>query len=83
MRENIIMTAAVDIPALEALLCAAFDGDPGAGRRELRLSQEEAAFLHTAYPAARLSLLEQDGEDGKAWYALGLSQGPAPDQIVT
>lgn len=64
------MIAAVDPSTLEELLWAAFDGDPGAGCRELRLSGEEADFLRTAYPSAHLHPLEQDDGEDKTWYAL-------------
>ena len=67
------MTTAVDIGALDALLWAAFEGEPGAGRREVRLSWAEAEYLHTAYSAARLSVLEDADGAGKAWYSLSFS----------
>lgn len=64
------MTTVLNIPALEALLWAAFGGEPGYGRRELRLSPQERDYIHTSWPAARLLPLPGEEGEGRAWYAL-------------
>jgi len=62
-----------DPSALDALLCAAFEGEPGTGCRELRLSSPEADLLHAACPTALLSPMGPADEDGKTWYAVNFS----------
>lgn len=68
------MTTVIDPRTLEALLWDAFEGEPGTGCREVRLASEEADYLHTACPAARLSILEGACGEGKSWYLLDFTQ---------
>lgn len=62
------MTATMELQALETLLFAAFEGEPGAGSRELRLSDGEARSLRDACPAVCLTQLDPRDEDEKSWY---------------
>lgn len=58
----------MELQVLETLLFAAFDGEPGAGGRELRLSEGEAECLRGVCPGVRLTELYPRDEDGKSWY---------------
>ena len=51
------------------LLYDVFEGEPGCGCRELRLSQADAASLRESCPTLTLIPLEVPGE-GKGWYRL-------------
>ncbi len=59
---------AMDIVAFEQMLSAAFHG--GEYReRELRLAPEEAEYLRTAYPAARVKPMQvPECSDRKNWF---------------
>lgn len=54
---------------LRELLYDVFEGEPGCGCREVRLSQADAASLRESCPALTLTPLEPSG-DGKGWYRL-------------
>ena len=66
-------TVPIDRQALDALLCAAFEGEPGIGRREVRLSPDESDYLRSVWPAARLAPMAPPDGDGKRWYLLSFT----------
>lgn len=63
------MTAA---PDLLEWIWAVFEGEPGCGSREVRLSDEEAEAVRQAWPSATLTLLSRSGGE-KNWYTLSFS----------
>lgn len=57
--------------SVNLLVTMAFDGEPGYGCRELRLSEEEAECLKLQWPEARLEELAA-ADCGKQWYRVRL-----------
>lgn len=53
-------------------LWAVFEGEPGCGVREVRLSDEEAEAVRRTWPAASLTPLPCSG-CGKNWYTLSFA----------